>query len=274
MTMTKPHPDAVWIRLRGAEGWGCHCMAVTLPKVEDEMLALGLIHTCLDVYQWAYNRGKVDASAGTHDLGGVIDVGQYSLPQRKVFAKWGWMPFPRTKAFGWSGGAHCHAAVVGCPHQVEYVRWQVRSGLAGGDGLGPMTSLRGKKWWGFEKPTHTWQQRMTINEGAARAAIQRANVKAQSVLPTLPPISLSVTMRAITGTERGKPSGNVTLLQKALVAEGLLRPDQVTRIWDQPTGSGYDAFLKREGITRGPEGRPTLEGFAALMGAHGFKAVL
>ena len=274
MTPIKPHKDAVWIRLRGAEGWGCACMAAVLPKVEDEMLALGLIHTCLDVYQWAYNPGRVDASANTHDLGGVIDVGQYSLPQRKVFAKWGWMPFPRTKAFGWSGGAHCHAAVVGCPHQVEYVRWQVRSGLAGGDGLGPMTSLRGKKWWGFEKPTHTWQQRMTINEGAARAATQRAKVKAQSVLPTLPPISLSVTMRAITGTERGKPSGNVTLLQKALVAEGLLRPDQVTRIWDQPTGSAYDAYLKRKGIKRGPEGRPTLEGFASLMGAHGYRGVL
>ena len=274
MTPIKPHKDAVWIRLRGSEGWGCACMAATLPRIEDDMLAAGLIHVCLDVYQWAYNPGAVDASANTHDLGGVGDFGQYTLAQRKVFAKWGWMSFPRTEQFGWTRGDHNHAVVVGCPHQVEYVQWQVRSGLAGGDGLGPMTSLRGRRWWGFEKPTHTWQQCLQINEGAIRATIQKAKVAAQSILPGKPPISLTATMRGITGVERGKTTGNVALLQQALIAEGLLRADQVTRIWDQPTGSAYDAYLTRKGIKRGPEGRPTLEGFASLMGAHGYRGVL
>ena len=81
-------------------------------------------------------------------------------------------------------------------------------------------------------------------------------------------------MRGITGVERGKTTGNVGLLQQALLAEGLLRADQVSAIWDQPTGSAYDAYLKRKGIKRGPEGRPTLEGFASLMGAHGYRGVL
>ena len=68
MTPTKPHKVAVWIRLRGAEGWGCACMAAVLPKVEDEMLALGLIHSCIDVHQWAYNPDKVDAARALQPL--------------------------------------------------------------------------------------------------------------------------------------------------------------------------------------------------------------
>lgn len=278
MTPTKPHKDAVWIRLRGAEGWGCACMAAVLPKVEDEMLALGLIHVCLDVYQWAYNPDKVDASAGTHDLGGVIDVGQHTLAQRKVWARWGVMMFPREHRFGWTGGEHGHGVWVQCPHEVEYVRWQVQSGMAGGDGLGSSATLKGRAWRYFEHPTKNWAAAYKDNTSSAALAAARVKVAAGAVtataLPIKPPISLTATMRGITGVERGKTTGNLGLLQQALLAEGLLRADQVTRIWDQPTGSAYDAYLKRKGIKRGPEGRPTLEGFASLMGAHGYRGVL
>lgn len=273
----KPHPSAVWITLRGGSGWGCACMAATLPKVEDDMLRLGLIKFSLDVFQWAYNPGKVAASANTHDRGGVIDVGQYTLEQRRVWAKWGIMMFPRTHAFGWTGGEHGHGVWVGCPHQVEYVQWQVKSGLAGGDGLGSMDTLKGRAWRNFEKPTHTWQQRLTINEGAVRAAAIRTKAQAKVVVPTpaaMKPISFSVTMRAITGTEKGQPSGNVRIMQEALRGKNFLDARFVTGIWNPETGSAFDKFIAAKGIKRGDEGRPTFPGFWSLMKDHGFKAVV
>lgn len=148
-----------WIKLPGgAAGYGCECMAKTLPLIEADMLKQGLIKKNLDIWQWGYNPGKVGASAGTHDLGGVVDTGQYSLAQRKVWAKWGVMMFPRTTQFGWTSGDHGHGVWHGCSHQVPYTDWQVRSGLAGGDGLGSSATLMGRAWRYFEAPTKTWQE--------------------------------------------------------------------------------------------------------------------
>lgn len=143
----------VWIELPGgSRGWGCTCMAVTLPLIEADMLAKGLIKRSIDFFQWGYNRGQVAASAGTHDLGGVADCGQWSLEQRRVWAAWGTMPFPRTTQFGWTTGDHLHVVWHGCPHQMSSAAQQVRDGLAGRDGL---VSNRVRN---FEKPTRTWQE--------------------------------------------------------------------------------------------------------------------
>lgn len=155
--------DKVWIKLPGgAQGWGCECMARTLPLIEADMKKQGLIKRCLDVFQWGYNPGKVSKSAGTHDLGGVIDVAQFSLAQRKVWAKWGVMMFPRTRAFGWTSGDHGHGVWHGCPHQTPYTDWQVRSGLAGGDGLGSSATLKGRRWRKFGAPVRTWQEAVKL----------------------------------------------------------------------------------------------------------------
>ena len=267
----------VWIKLRGSEGWGCVCMAATLPKIEDDMLKQGLITRCLDVNQWAYNRGAVDASAGTHNLGGVIDAGQYTLAQRKVWAKWGVMMFPREDQFGWSGGEHGHGVWVGCPHQVAYVQWQVRSGLAGGDGLGSMETLKGRAWRNFEKPAHTWQQCLKINEGAARAAALRAVAGAKqikTVAPTRNPISFSFTVEAITGRMKGKPNGNLKICQEVLRKKNFLDAASVTGVWNAATGSAFDNFIKAKGIPRGAEGRWTMQGFSSLVADDGYRGVL
>lgn len=221
--------DKVWIKLRGGEGWGCPCMKATLPLIEDEMLRLGLIKRCLDVFQWAHNPGKVSKSAGTHDLGGVIDVGQFSLAQRKVWARFGVMMFPRTSLLGWLTGNHGHGVWHGCPHQVPYTAWQVRSGLAGGDGLGSSATLKGKRWRNFEAPKRTWQDALKVETaaaGAAKAAAgkAKAQVKAPAKVTTTKsgiyamgqgrPISLKATMRNM-----GKPNGNVKILQTILQAQ-------------------------------------------------------
>lgn len=204
--------DKVWIKLRGGGGWGCECMAKALPLIEDEMLRLGLIKKCLDVFQWAYNPGKVSKSAGTHDLGGVIDVGQYSLAQRKVWARFGVMMFPRTSVFGWFTGNHGHGVWHGCPHQVPYTDWQVRSGIAGGDGLGSSATLKGKHWRHFEAPKRTWQDALKVETAApAKVTTTKSGIYAMGQGR---PISLKATMRNM-----GKPNGNVKIIQTILQAQ-------------------------------------------------------
>ncbi len=132
------------------------------------MLARGLIRQNLDFFQWGgYNRGgRVRASADTHDKGGgVADNGQWSPAQRQVWADWGGtMPFPRTREFGWTEGEHLHVVWYGCPpHQMESTAGQVRSGLAGRDGL-KADSVRN-----FIKPTRTWQDAVRAYSAALPA---------------------------------------------------------------------------------------------------------
>ncbi|WP_162143128.1 GH25 family lysozyme [Granulicoccus phenolivorans] len=159
-----PDDPAVDIELPGgARGLGCRCMAITLPLIEADMLARGLIRQNLDFFQWGYNRGRVRASADTHDKGGVADNGQWSPAQRQVWADWGTMPFPRTREFGWTEGEHLHVVWYGCPHQMESTAGQVRSGLAGRDGL-KADSVRN-----FIKPTRTWQDAVRAYSAALPA---------------------------------------------------------------------------------------------------------
>ena len=70
------------------------------------MLAQGLIADHIDIFQLGY-RTDVSASAGTHNAGGCVDVGQYHGAQIQVWREWGWTMQRRdlngvkTHAHGW-----------------------------------------------------------------------------------------------------------------------------------------------------------------------------
>lgn len=240
--------DKVWIKLPGgAQGWGCECMARTLPLIEADMKKQGLIKSCLDVFQWGYNPGKVSKSAGTHDLGGVIDVAQYSLAQRKVWAKWGVMMFPRTTAFGWFTGNHGHGVWHGCPHQVPYTDWQVRSGMAGGDGLGSSATLKGRRWRRFEAPVRTWQEAVKLY--GSKPQVQASASK--SAKPTAPVDSVS--LKALREAIRtGKPSTDVRKVQDTLNRVGRTKaagypPIPLDGRWTTRTRYAYRKHQEIEG---------------------------
>lgn len=136
----------------GSPRLGCVCMAMTFPLIEKEMIKRGLIKHQIDVFQGGYNKGGVAASAGTHDMGGVIDVAQgITLAQRRVWAMFGVMMFPRTRQYGWNTGDHGHGVWHGCPHQTVSADRQVTSGINGRDGL------VGNRLRNFEAPTRVWQ---------------------------------------------------------------------------------------------------------------------
>lgn len=147
-------------RSNGQPRLGCVCMQLTFPLIEKEMIRRGLIRHQIDVFQGGYNRGGVAASAGTHDMGGVIDVLQgISLEQRKVWAAFGVMMFPRIPQYGWRTGDHGHGVWHGCVHRTASAARQVVSGINGFDGL------VGNARRNFEAPKRTWQD--TYREYAA-----------------------------------------------------------------------------------------------------------
>lgn len=141
----------VWIQMPGGSGWGCTCMQLTLPLIEKEMKRRGLIKNNLDFFQFGYNAGGVAASAGTHDMGGVIDTNQYSREQRQCWADFGVMPFPRIAQFGWNGDPHGHGVWHGCVHRTQSAANQCRDGING------LSGLVGNRRYDFIHPTRTWQ---------------------------------------------------------------------------------------------------------------------
>ena len=88
------------------------------------------------VMQGSHNPGRVAASGGTHDGGGVVDTSYVGSWERTVealrqvgFAAWHRTPDQR----GW--GHHIHAVAIGDRDLSPEAASQVRSFLAGGDGL-------------------------------------------------------------------------------------------------------------------------------------------
>ena len=93
-------------------GLTCSCVVASLPWVEEEMLQRGIIKESIDIYQLGY-RGDVSASAGTHDRGGCIDVGQYSREAIDVWRLWGWTMQNRSPYFK---ADHAHGWPYRCNH--------------------------------------------------------------------------------------------------------------------------------------------------------------
>lgn len=199
-------------RGNGQARLGCVCMQLTFPLIEKRMLELGLIRHQIDVFQGGYNRGGVAASAGTHDMGGVIDVLQgITRAQRGVWADFGVMMFPRIPQYGWRTGDHGHGVWHGCVHRTASAARQVASGMAGYDGL------VGNARRNFVAPKRPWQDayreyaRETItiieeeDEPVATAHLDKFTMAHPGGGPVLPGDAykaLHTTGRAVTGVAR------------------------------------------------------------------------
>jgi hypothetical protein len=132
----------------------CSCVSTSLPKVEAAMISAGIISNCVDIWQAGYNKGGVSASAGTHDRGGAIDVGQYSDAALRMWREWGWAMQARTRAQGFS--PHGHGWPKGCTHLSSGGAYQASEWQNGRNGLrrrGPITGPGPKG-----RSTPTWTQ--------------------------------------------------------------------------------------------------------------------
>lgn len=108
---------------------------LTRAALEDVAHVLGYSDGKLTLHQGSYNAGRVSASAGTHDGGGVIDLAPYDHARkvrelrRHGFAAWFRPAIPGL----W--GAHIHAVQIGNRKLAPSAARQVEAYLAGRNGL-------------------------------------------------------------------------------------------------------------------------------------------
>jgi hypothetical protein len=141
---------------------------LTRAALEDAAHRLGYD---LTLHQGSYNAGRVAASAGTHDGGGVVDLAPWDH-ERKVlelrrtgFAAWYRPAIPGL----W--GAHIHAVLIGNRRLSAGAAAQVADYLAGYDGLARKGADTGPRE--FVGSRYRWK-RGTRRVGNARLRIRRA----------------------------------------------------------------------------------------------------
>lgn len=128
----------VWMRQFGV--YGCPCVNESLPLLQMIHLIRGEISDSLTVFQGCYHKG-VGASAGSHDKGGPVDIGQFEDRHLKTQREFGWGSQHRTRAQGFSGD-HNHMFPIGCTHGSPLAMSQQRAWQNGRNGLvsnGPIT---------------------------------------------------------------------------------------------------------------------------------------
>lgn len=137
----------------------------------------------LSITQGSYNGGRVSASAGTHDGGGVIDLREWDWPSKvRALRLSGFAAWYRDPAEGpWPG--HIHAVLVGNRQLAPSAKRQVDSFRSGRNGLANngLDRHAGMKFVPFRWPYHgpigvvRWHRDQL--RGKARRAYERRVVR-------------------------------------------------------------------------------------------------
>lgn len=116
----------------------CTCMARSLPMIEDRLRKAGGIVRDLSglITQGAYS-GGVQASAGTHNGGGAIDVHYTTADTDEKILAWRRSGVAMWRRRPWEGpwGEHAHGIWIGCDHVSSGAANQIRAYRDGRNGL-------------------------------------------------------------------------------------------------------------------------------------------
>lgn len=252
---------------------GCECVAAVWDELNAEARRRGIVKSNFDVYQGSYSRG-VAVSAKTHFGGGVLDIAWVSTDTAKVKAQsqlldeFGFCPFRRGPKSYDSFSRHFHIVLRGCPHMHWQAANQVTSWLAGRDGL--VRNWKDRDY-GWRVSTRNWKQALAWYKAQPSQRVQMAQKKGTSK-SELPPFSFSVLMRGITGPGKGKPNGNLRILQHQLNASGWskkvlgkLMPED--GVWGPMTQKVFASYQRKIGFTgRAADGIPGKTSTTRLMG--------
>lgn len=108
---------------------------VTVNQRTKDMLnaAAALYGSSIPMTQGSYNKGGVSASAGTHDGGGVVDVGSTDTRLLVCLKKVGFVAWIRTPSEGFA--YHTHACAIGDKEMAPVAKDQITSFFNGRNGL-------------------------------------------------------------------------------------------------------------------------------------------
>jgi hypothetical protein len=141
----------------------CSCINTSAPLVERRFREAGLIVRDLSglITQGCYSAGAVEASKGTHDGGGVLDLADFT-PYRTdadvLFTACGWVDFFRPYGILYpKSPAHHHVVLNGCPHLSPGAKAQLVDAKAGLNGLAGKGKDEGPR------PLVTWQQALAAD---------------------------------------------------------------------------------------------------------------
>lgn len=248
---------------------GCECIAAVWDELNAEARRRGIVKSNFDVYQGSYNT-RVKASAKTHFGGGVLDIAWVSQSdtakikaQYQLLDEFGFCPFRRGPKSYDGFGTHFHLCLRGCPHMHWQAANQVASWLAGRDGLVRNWKDRDCGW---RVTTRDWKQALAWYTARMSQRVQAAQTA------KWPPFSYKALMLGITGAQKGKPTGNVRLLQHQLnrsnnskAAIGKNIPED--GIWGPLTQKVFASYQRRIGFTgKAADGIPGLTSVTRLMG--------
>jgi predicted chitinase len=150
-------------------GLTCACVVESLPWVELDMILHGIIKSEIDIFQLGYRPGGTAASAGTHDRGGCVDVGQYSADAIRIWRKWGWAMQDRSPFFAED---HGHGWPYGCDHLAYAAKLQENDWDRKDNGLVGNGRIQGPY------PIRTWTEALKENKMAVLDEVVSAVLKA------------------------------------------------------------------------------------------------
>lgn len=170
-----------WTDKNGRKWPACACLKAWLTVYEAELLRLGVIKRCIDVYQLI---GNAKDSAGVHSKGGCADIAQRSklaltVARNMGAAAWGRDDDPHDGQPDFD--PHQHLVLKGCPHNSP-ARYQIGALEKGYNGLGrggrggrDDGPRSGVKW-----PLRSWQDGIKWAYAQAPAKPESLHVRAMT----------------------------------------------------------------------------------------------
>jgi hypothetical protein len=131
----------------------CPCNMKMLPLLQMVHLIRGDIQNAIDMWQGNYHPG-VGASAGSHDKGGPVDVGQLNDRCLKTQRECGIGSNHRLLSQGFVV-EHNHMFPIGCPHGSPLAMWQQTAWQNGRNGLVSNAPITGPGPIGKDTPHWT-----------------------------------------------------------------------------------------------------------------------
>lgn len=168
-------------------------------------------------YQGSFNRG-VGASAGTHDKGGTGDGKSLGLAFRKKQSTVGVVPWPRTRAQGFT--IHDHFLLLGASTAHATLKAQMWAWLANQNGL----ARKGR------------------DDSGVRSTFRIYPAWRKSLAPTTPDVFLDGINHSRTYGSKVRAYNSVKLIQKALNKVFKESPLLVDGIYGPATTALYDKF--------------------------------